>query len=185
MTNISKETLYVCTEEGASDGLKSAVQVVSDRLDLGITVGSASYFKNISGRKIAFELVPSTYGSEFEKIICVVVQAKKGGSFVDALFYRGTELPSPANTPIAAVEITKNGLKDSGNMTDQRASKFAPLIFKTPSLPCFYLIHSEKKISLSEARARPPHRRAFDRLLIAGVTPVFTSDLSQKPVYYA
>ena len=123
-------SLFVATEEGASPGLASAVQVVSDSLELGVSVGESFRFipcEDIPG--INFELIPREYGPKTDRIICMVVQPSARGSFVDAIFYHQALFPSPADNPIAAVEITKNDLKESGNMSDQRAAKFAPLSF--------------------------------------------------------
>tara|TARA_R110000824_G_C15215916_1_gene677136 strand:+ start:124 stop:669 length:546 start_codon:yes stop_codon:yes gene_type:complete len=177
-------SLFVATEEGASPGLASAVQVVSDSLELGVSVGESFRFipcEDIPG--INFELIPREYGPKTDRIICMVVQPSARGSFVDAIFYHQALFPSPADNPIAAVEITKNDLKESGNMSDQRAAKFAPLKFKYPSLPCFYLIHSNNQITLKGAQGRRCHTRAFNKMLTIGVQPVFSSKLVEQ-VYY-
>ena len=169
-----KSQIVVLTEEGPNDGL----------------VGAINYFLSKRGtQKLSYlqdpvELITETqHGTaigweyslpegEFSRVVCKIIDAPKGGSFVDTLFYtaeHGT-IPSPEDEPAFACEITKNTLVESGNMSDQRSAKFYPLLKRFPNLECCYYIHTIDPIQL---KGNNIHSRAFRRMLTCGVDVVF------------
>lgn len=168
-----KKQLVVLTEEGPNEGL----------------IGAINYFLKRHSQKLSYtasptELVTDTeHGvaigweyalpeGEFGRVVCKIIDAPSGGSFVDTVFYitDHNAIPSPADEPVFACEITKNTLAESGNMSDQRSAKFYPLIKRFPDLECCYYIHTVTPIEL---KGNNIHSRAFRRMLTCGVDVVF------------
>lgn len=169
-----KKQIVVLTEEGPNEGLIGAVNYFLSKR----SSQKLSYFENPTelvtqtqhGTAIGWEYdLPE---GEFSRVVCKIVDAPKGGSFVDTVFYvteHGT-LPSPEEEPAFACEITKNTLEESGNMSDQRSAKFYPLLKRFPNLECCYYIHTASPIEL---KGNNIHSRAFRRMLTCGVGVVF------------
>lgn len=161
--------LIVLTEEGYSDSLLGAIKLVSDKFNLNADTSDQilpqSFFSE-EKQAIGFT-IPQSPNSGVANVVCLIVSPPEQGSFVDSLFYLNEEgsLPSPSDEPLSAVEITKNGLGESGNMSDQRAAKFMPLKLRFPDLFCAYYIHTIKPINEVPAG----HARAFDRMATCGI----------------
>jgi hypothetical protein len=173
---LSKQ-IVVLTEEGPSESLVGAINYFlhfedSEQRLLNSSVPSESIDKagNITAIGWEYPLAPG----KFSKVVCKIVSPAEKGSFVDVLFYvtEDDTLPQPSDPPSLAVEVTKNGLGESNNMSDQRAAKFYSLLKRYPEVPCCYYIHTVSPIE----KCPPPHQRSFRRMTTNGIRVVFGSN---------
>lgn len=83
----------------------------------------ASYLSEFQAKRVNTNeyLVKGFLSDFFDEIRYLIVSGTS--SFVDYLFYLQEHLPTSKDKPIHAIEATKNGFKDAGNMTDQRSEK--------------------------------------------------------------
>ena len=102
------------------------------------------------------------------KVECLLMSPAQRGSFVDYLAFLVEEgIPLQKHIPIAAVELTKNGFSESGNMTDQRAAKFYNIKRLYPEIDCYYFLDSEKN---SNPKGNP--LRALRRMKTCGIQTI-------------
>jgi len=170
-----KRQLVVLTEEGPNDGLVGSINYALDR---------AGANQNLSLSEVAQPCAHSVFGStaigwyydlplggKYSRIVCAISSPSVQGSFIDSIFYdmEFGQLPEPNDEPFLGLELTKNSLKDSGNMSTQRGTKFYPFQERYPNAECCYYIHTSTPI----VKVPPSHERAFRRMLTCGVDVVF------------
>lgn len=138
------------------------------------SIGSSITFDNIQFQQESNNLYKiSGIESDTHKEFYMVI-ARGSGSFVDVLLY---DEPSSENlnakSPKIACEITKNSLKESGNMTSQRLAKWAtiqsdPLFEKTQRI---YLI--DHKTSITAKQVNKWNDRSFALMNLLGTEIYF------------
>lgn len=114
----------------------------------------------------------------------VVARRKTQGTFIDAFIYEYQgEYKGNVHlnqSPKYAIEITKNELKDSGNMTDQRAAKFLEFKSLNPASECIYFVDiktpAPKELSGN-------HERAFRKMATCGVQVAFSDSKTHMKQY--
>jgi len=139
---------------------------------------SRSRLRKINNYKLpifGFELVNYTIPG-IDKIYYILM-SKTGNSMVDYLLYEGKIPPKVDSIPLAACEATKNGAKDSGNMSDQRAGKFIPVIEKWgKNVRCAYLINAIEPIddTIDGFMRKQSHNCAFATMNAIGVEVIIS-----------
>ena len=108
------------------------------------------------------------------------------GSFCDLMVFEGQEEPTPGACPMIAIELTKNGGGESGNMTDQRACKFIPILEKYNNVACWYVISNPAPAMQIRNSFKVSHICAFMAMSTMGVK-IFnfqygTTHLAQHPI---
>lgn len=95
--------------------------------------------------------------------------ASGSGSFCDLMVFEGAEEPEQGSRPMIAIEVTKNGGGESGNMTDQRACKFIPILEKWRNVPCWYVISNPAPVKKIRSSFSTSHVCAFRAMVTMGV----------------
>jgi hypothetical protein len=104
-----------------------------------------------------------------------ILKSKGKGSFVDFLFFHQSHTPDPSkDIPIHAIEHTKNSMSESGNMSNQRSSKFIGLIdyYGANKVLCSYVVESNKHAE----NIGNSHLAAFSRMAKLGAEVYFCTE---------
>jgi hypothetical protein len=85
------------------------------------------------------------------------------------MVFEGTEEPEQGSRPMIAIEVTKSGGAESGNMTDQRACKFIPILEKWKNVACWYVISNPATVEQIRSSFKVSHICAFRTMATMGV----------------
>jgi hypothetical protein len=162
--------LYILGEESPSHEILTAISWFQKK-SIDADLSKVTYNNLSIDNNLFFEVVGCSVDN-YSKIYYSVVSSA-GNSFVDYMFFEGKEPPKVDSKPLAALEATKNLGKESGNMSDQRASKMIALKEKYGcDLRCGYLINNYKPIDKIISSFGHVHNCAFATMNAIGVEVV-------------
>ena len=170
--------LYILGEESPSHEI---ITVISWHLkkDINVNLSEVTYKYLSINNNLFFEVVGSGI-SQYDKIYYVMVSST-GNSFTDYLIFEGENPPEKDSKPVAALEATKNGGKESGNMSDQRAPKMINLLEKYgQELRCGYLVNNHNTITKTIDSFSQAHNCAFAAMNAIGVEVIVAQFGSSK-----
>ena len=158
--------LYFLGEEAPSISTLLLLGIISE-IDKTASFDIVEFNKSRFGNGSKWLTLKGVNSDKYDNFYFAI--ASGSGSFCDLMVFEGTEEPEQGSRPMIAIEVTKNGGRESGNMTDQRACKFIPILEKWNNVPCWYVISNPTPVNEIRSSFSVSHICAFRTMATMGV----------------
>jgi hypothetical protein len=158
--------LYFLGEEAPSISTLLLLGIISE-IDKTVSFDIVEFNKSRFGNGSKWLTLKGISSDKYDNFYFAI--ASGSGSFCDLMVFEGTEEPEQGSRPMIAIEVTKSGGAESGNMTDQRACKFIPILEKWKNVACWYVISNPATVEQIRSSFKVSHICAFRTMATMGV----------------